>query len=162
MGTSADQDTTPGHGAAGRHSVRILLATDGSETAHAAGRFLAELLAPGIAQVHLLTVLSDALYPHGSFGERLSDDDERHAAIQEQEAAAFGELRQVFRSGGHKVTTGRRFGNPTMEILSEAREWGPDLIVAGRRGLGRAKSLVLGSVSERLLHEANVPVLIVP
>jgi len=46
-------------------------------------------------------------------------------------------------------------------ILDKAREYKADLIVMGSRGLGQIGGLILGSVSERVLHGARVPVLIV-
>ena len=48
-----------------------------------------------------------------------------------------------------------------MAILEKARDYKADLIVMGSRGLGQIGGLILGSVSERVLHRAHVPVLIV-
>lgn len=44
---------------------------------------------------------------------------------------------------------------PADEILKCAEETGADLIVLGRRGLGSVKSLLLGSVSQKVSHEAT-------
>jgi len=46
-------------------------------------------------------------------------------------------------------------------ILRYAQAEGCDLIVMGSRGLGMVQGLLLGSVSYRVLHHAQIPVLIV-
>lgn len=45
-------------------------------------------------------------------------------------------------------------------VIKVAEDWNADLIVTGSSRMGDAASLVLGSVSHELLHEADVPVLI--
>ena len=52
-------------------------------------------------------------------------------------------------------------GHPAEEIVRAAAEPGTDLVVVGARGLGRFRRLLLGSVSERVLHHAACPVLVV-
>lgn len=53
------------------------------------------------------------------------------------------------------------FGPPGPTILAAAKEGSYDLIVMGSRGLGGARSLVAGSVSNRVAHEAGASVLLV-
>jgi nucleotide-binding universal stress UspA family protein len=50
-------------------------------------------------------------------------------------------------------------GQPAQVLLHEAK--GADLIVVGNRGRGGFKSLLLGSVSQQVVHHAPCPVLIV-
>lgn len=44
---------------------------------------------------------------------------------------------------------------PAREILKRAKEVDADLIVLGRRGLGGVTSLLLGSVSQKVSHDAK-------
>ena len=46
-------------------------------------------------------------------------------------------------------------------ILRVAETEGYDLIVMGSRGLGQFQGLLIGSVSDRVMHHAKIPVLIV-
>lgn len=59
------------------------------------------------------------------------------------------------------ITTLLLDGHPAQTIVKAAREHDHDLIVIGSRGRGRASAAILGSVSHEVLHEAEVPVLVV-
>lgn len=52
-------------------------------------------------------------------------------------------------------------GDPAERILDLARSRDVDLIVIGSRGLRAVASVILGSVSKRVLHDADRPVLVV-
>ena len=53
------------------------------------------------------------------------------------------------------------FGYPPEMILAAAEKSGADTIVMGSRGLSGIKELLLGSVSNHIVHYAKVPVVIV-
>ena len=53
------------------------------------------------------------------------------------------------------VRTVLREGDPAAAIRDLAREEKPDIIVMGRRGLGDLAGLLLGSVSQKVLHLAE-------
>src|SRR5438067_1121327 len=141
-------------------AMSTLLATDGSDHALKAARFVARLLPAG-AQIRLLVVLSMELQPRTYLGE-LSDAEARRARIEDATEEAVAETRRILEAAGHTVSVRRRFGNPPDETLAEVEEWQPDLVVVGRRGLGRASSFLLGSVSSYLLRHSPAPVLVVP
>lgn len=55
-----------------------------------------------------------------------------------------------------------RSGTPWTKLDNVAVEVGAQLIVIGRHGAGRGRSVELGSVAERLVRSASRPVLTVP
>ena len=52
-------------------------------------------------------------------------------------------------------------GYDSEEILKDAEKGHHDLIIMGSRGMGLVSSLLLGSVSSRVVNQAEIPVLIV-
>jgi len=52
-------------------------------------------------------------------------------------------------------------GDPVEKILQTAKNERCDLIVIGARGLGKVRALLLGSVSDGVVHKAPCPVLVV-
>lgn len=50
---------------------------------------------------------------------------------------------------------------PAEALVAAAQAEGADLLVLGSRGLGRIKGLILGSVSQRVLHDAPCACLVV-
>lgn len=62
---------------------------------------------------------------------------------------------------GFKITGEVIQGSPKQVIVEEAESWGADLIVMGSRGLGAWNRLLLGSVSNAVVHHAKCSVEIV-
>lgn len=60
-----------------------------------------------------------------------------------------------------EITTEVVWGSPDRVILAQVAEKPFDLVVMGSRGLGAISGLFLGSVSDRVVHRAPCPVLIV-
>ena len=59
------------------------------------------------------------------------------------------------------VTTQLLDGDPARELLRIARDGDFDVIVMGSRGRGRMTAALLGSVSNRVMHDADVPVIVI-
>ncbi|MEN2767928.1 universal stress protein [Ornithinibacillus xuwenensis] len=53
------------------------------------------------------------------------------------------------------------YGKPANEILDFTKEKDVDLVVMGNRGISGIKKLVMGSVSKKVVDEAECPVLVV-
>jgi nucleotide-binding universal stress UspA family protein len=142
--------------------LRVLVPTRGSEWAIRASRLAARMLAPGRAEVRLLTVLPDEVYPmpYTLEGKRQEDLPERVLRVREAAEVAVAGTRSVFEQAGHAVGAHHRFGHPPAEILGEIDDWAPDLVVLGRwRGVS-APEWVPGSIFERVLRHTRVPVLV--
>lgn len=60
-----------------------------------------------------------------------------------------------------KVHTELVWGTPERAIISQVTSKSHDLIVIGSRGLSAFSGLLLGSVSDRVVHQAPCPVLVV-
>lgn len=52
--------------------------------------------------------------------------------------------------------------NPGEGIVKTAIELDADMIIMGSRGLGTIRRTILGSVSDYVVHHANVPVVVCP
>ena len=87
--------------------------------------------------------------------------------MQGVHASAQAELEKRLRAAADRVpddlslTTRLLDGDPAREILRACRDGDHDVIVIGSRGRGRVTTAVLGSVSNHVMHEADVPVIVV-
>lgn len=59
---------------------------------------------------------------------------------------------------GWQITTQTAVGSPKRELIHQADQWKPDLIVVGSHGHSMVGRLVLGSVSQGILSEAHCSV----
>jgi nucleotide-binding universal stress UspA family protein len=86
---------------------------------------------------------------------------ERHDQALEERVAALVPLVQHARSLGVDASYLTWSGDPAAGILAAADAEEADLIVVGTHGRDLAGRLLLGSVSDRLVHDAPVSVLVV-
>lgn len=132
----------------------VVVATDGSESVKRAVDVAFDLAGRFDAEVHALSVV-DASEVDAS-PQQLRD--ELRTAL---ETTADAALATVEERAGQEVTTAIRDGRPAAEICEYAREIDADLIVTGTRGRHGENRLLLGSVAERVVRTAPVPVLTV-
>ena len=135
----------------------ILVAVDGSGPSRKAARFAFSLAEQVKAKVTLLTVLPPPeVLPLGPLSgymvmsAKLTDADllTMQGRLDEIAADARDVPCERLVETGHIVET----------IVERAQHLGVDLIVLGARGLGAGKRLLLGSVSDRVVHAAHCPV----
>jgi nucleotide-binding universal stress UspA family protein len=144
---------------------RALIAVDGSPDSLAAVRFVVSQPLDGEAEISLLGVVERAALPASPTEVLAFPVQEAIAKGAEQAEAA---LRVVLARAGRDFANQARavessvvVGHAADEIVRAAGAPDIDLVVVGARGLGRFKRLLLGSVSERVLHHATCPVLVV-
>jgi nucleotide-binding universal stress UspA family protein len=139
--------------------MNILFATDGSKAALAA---LEALLAryDWFRDPPALTLLNVHLaIPHGMaarwVGKHAVDD-----YYAEESAAALAPARELLDRRGitHAVET--RVGEPAREIVAFARDKACDIIALGTQGHTSFAQLMLGSVAQKVITTATVPVLL--
>ena len=135
----------------------ILWATDGSASADRALPY-AKSLAEGEG-VKLIAVHCRELFigGRGSGYPVLADDDE----LQEKILGQVAEARAEGFDATLQVISAASSGSAHV-IADAARETGADVIVVGTRGHAPFAGLLVGSVTQRLLHVAPCPVLSVP
>ncbi|MCZ7662988.1 MAG: universal stress protein [Thermoleophilia bacterium] len=141
---------------------KILLATDGSESAQPAEVMAVDFAnLAGAAEVTVMTVVRPMDFSRGigHVPRPAGELDEAQAMLDVVAERLRGRLSGQGARVGTKVV---HAWSPAGAIASMAHEGGEcSLIVVGSRGHGGFGSLVLGSVSTGVLHEAHCPVLVV-
>jgi nucleotide-binding universal stress UspA family protein len=133
----------------------IVLALDGSDGSRRAIPLAVELARRDDARIVIAHVEQDVAGKGG--GPIAATEDEIQAEIRKQaeELSAQGietsvEMRNLM------------LGGPAHAIAEIGEEANADLIVVGTRGHSSVAGVLLGSVTQRLLHTARCPVLAIP
>ena len=141
---------------------RVLVGVDGSETARAALRFVRIVRRPDDVHVGLLHVRPAPIAAGGRRRRRSAADPESGQDLRPADAdAVLADAAAVLGETGGPVERLASEGDRAREIVRIAEDRDVDLVVVGARGLGTLERLLLGSVSEAVLHHAGRPVLIV-
>jgi nucleotide-binding universal stress UspA family protein len=129
----------------------ILVALDGSADSKTALRHAVILARDQNAKLTLMTVVPHIPTPVGPGVAPPPETDESHNEIIKEALA------EIPRDIG--VTTRLEHGEIALTILKVVAEDQYDLLVMGSHGHSRVHRALLGSVSEKVLHKAKVPVL---
>jgi nucleotide-binding universal stress UspA family protein len=132
---------------------RILVPVDFSE--HTPVRTAIELAHAYGAEVDLLHVIEEAVLPTIYGVEPLSPGAPLY--VQRTEGALRKTIADL-PTGDLTVRSHVRIGNPTRRILEFAQEGGSDLIVLGSQGRTGLGKLLMGSVADKVVRLADVPV----
>lgn len=132
---------------------RILVPTDFSAGTHRTLAHARELAGLGQAELHLLHILPAHDLPSSAArdsSERLRESQHRLERLAQR--AALGPL---------SVVCAVRVGKPASEIAQYAREQGIEMIAMSTHGRTGLAHVVMGSVAEQVIRQADCPVLAV-
>lgn len=143
---------------------RVLLATDGSVNSEIAARFLLNLPLPH-SQVVLATAVQsyiEASINTPTLNLQANQDTiaQLQAGEEEEALKIISKIEQLFSKGRYKTLSLVMRGGAAESILEVAREYNPDLITLGAKGLTSIGPFLLGSVAERVALHAECSLLI--
>lgn len=144
---------------------RALLATDASPSSQRAAKLLGQMARhdPEMQVIVLHVVpLPEVLTPAAAAGAPLTLPGRLDDYLANRVDAVLQSALEALDLPADRVKTTHVIGIAASAILSEAQENGCELIVMGRRGRSTLKELIMGSVSQEVLHRSACPVCIVP
>lgn len=126
---------------------RLLVPTDGSGPANAALELAGRIASPS-ATLHALVVSED------------DGDDVPRGASDRTVDEILADAREAVAADVETVVTEERRGDPRAQILEYVEAAGIEIVVMGAHGRRDAEPVVLGRVTERVVRDAPVPVLV--
>ena len=140
--------------------MRILVPADGSESALRALRYALSTRELYRAPIRIDLVNVQRPIASGNV-RRYIPREQLEAFYQEEGEAALKTARKVLDASDVPFTVHVAVGDEPERIARYAAEHGCNLIVMGTRGMNTLASMLLGSVSARVIHLSPVPVLLV-
>jgi len=139
----------------------IVTATDGSEQSLRAANVSAGLCRTNDAELFIVTVVRP---PEGWWGivgapppaESLGN------ALSDAQRIVLEKTVESVDLSGVRYQTIEEVGDPATQLARFAEERNADLLVIGQRGAGLVERIMVGSVADRIVHIAAMPVLVVP
>ncbi len=141
---------------------RIVVGTDGSDTASEAVRQAAELAAQTKSELNIVSAFEpvsqsklreEATDVPGDVGHAVNP--RQNVEVTLEKAAGMAKKNKI------ETQTHPREGDPADAILDVAEEIEADLIIVGNKGMTGAKRFLLGSVPNKVSHHAPCSVLII-
>lgn len=139
--------------------MKILLPVDGSELSLHEVRFAIRLVHSGLKATFVLANAQEpaTLYEIVTAPDPVVLENVSHAAGEH----ALAPAQVLLRDAGIAFEAEVMSGDPAHALLELIEQHGIDLVIMGSHGSGLLRSALQGSVSQTLLHDAPVPVLLV-
>ena len=146
--------------------MKVLFPTDGGKQSNAAIEAIERLALREGDEIKVISVVDMALpMAIDIYGGFLPDTSDIEKSARENAAKTVAETAEMLKaytdSGRVTISTDILFGSPDSRIVETAEEWQADLIVVGSHGYSRWERLLLGSVSDSVVHHAPCSVLVV-
>jgi nucleotide-binding universal stress UspA family protein len=144
--------------------MKILLATDGTKQGDSAIEMLGNLRLGEADEIKVVSVVDMAIpLAIDVYGGYLPDTTELEKAARDnaERVLEAGMSRAKEIAGDAALSGELLFGSPESRIVETAEQINADLIILGSHGYNRWERLLLGSVSNSVLHHAPCSVLVV-
>lgn len=134
----------------------VLVPLDFSKGSGSALEFAKQLVRQINGSMHLIYVDDDVVLKSGMTSQDYRDEFEDQMAARLAVLVDAGERKRM--NVEFFVTT----GDAALEIRRYAEKHNVDMIVMGRKGRGAISEILLGSTTQKVLHQAGCPVTCVP
>jgi Universal stress protein UspA and related nucleotide-binding proteins len=137
---------------------KILVPIDGSDAALRAAnyaRIVAEKFESAVTLLHVIEHPGYLSPDTNNLPESVIQDMDKNGE------KVLAEALEIFADFDGRISTKIEYGHAGIKITDLSKEYGYSLIVMGRRGLSGVKQLLIGSVSNYVLHYAKCPTLII-
>jgi len=138
---------------------KVLLPTDGSPCSAQALREGLELVRSCGSKATILYVVENPLLTLPMLPEGIPYEAELYQDLKKAADDVLDEARLIAAEVGVEVETAMEEGQPVPTIVSYAKDF--DLVVMGTHGRGGLEKLILGSVTDGVLHRTEKTVLVI-
>lgn len=146
--------------------MKILLATDGTKCSEDAVRMISNFAFSESDTIKIISVIDMALpLSVDIYGGFLPPNIELEKAVKENADKILIEtsdkVKSFLKLNPVQISTEVLFGSPESRIVETAEEMKADIIIVGSHGYNSWERLLLGSVSDSVVHHAPCSVLVV-
>jgi nucleotide-binding universal stress UspA family protein len=144
--------------------MRILLATDGTQHSEKAVNMATNFVFPEGSEIKIISIVDMALpLTVDIYTGFVPTTLEIEQIAKENAAKVLSETKILLteKLPNVKITTDVLLGSPESRIVEAAEEMKSDVIIVGSHGYNRWERLLLGSVSDSVVHHAPCSVLVV-
>ena len=146
--------------------MKILLAIDGTDESDAAVEAIAMFDFAKVIEIRVLTVVDMALpLAHDIYSGMITNTVEIEEAARKAANDALqgtrARIEEIRGDNPSTVSVNTLVGSPESNIVEEAERFEADVIVVGSHGYNTWERLLLGSVSDSVVHHAPCSVLVV-